>query len=190
MRWLRVPDSNPVSLEDAYVEIGTPLLAYPRRGKIFFHRHDLAFTSPTDANETLPLPVTYFGDKSEAENRPNVMEGPSTRRRHGRPLQRSYAMSGTTLVPISNLTTNVIPDIGNTSIPSQRKPSNNHHRKPLHLLLQLNSAIRPGLSERDFRALFGKCDCGLIMTRDAFRSHYCTVEETDVIEITDSDVEE
>jgi hypothetical protein len=59
------------------------------------------------------------------------------------------------------------------------------------LLLQLNSAIRLGLSQYDFRALFAKCICGLIMTQAAFCSHYCTTaEETDIIEITDSDVEE
>lgn len=78
-------------------------------------------------------------------------------------------------------------DIGNGSIPPPRKSPDYRPRKPLHLLLQLNSPIRPGLSERDFRRLFARCSCGLIMTRPAFRSHYCCAEETDVIEITDSD---
>jgi hypothetical protein len=80
-------------------------------------------------------------------------------------------------------------DIGNRSIPLRKSCNNSSHKpKPFHLLLQLNSAIRPGLSQRDFRALFAKCICGLIMTRRAFRSHYCTTaEETDVIEIADSE---
>jgi hypothetical protein len=61
------------------------------------------------------------------------------------------------------------------------------------MLSQLNSYIRPGLSERDFRALFVKCVCGLIMTRKSFKYHYCVDDglrdraEPEIIEITDSD---
>jgi hypothetical protein len=80
-------------------------------------------------------------------------------------------------------------DIGNTSISLHRKSCHNRKRKPLLQLLQLNSSIRPGLSEKDFRALFVQCNCGLVMTKDAFHVHYCTVE-TEVIEITDSDSSE
>ena len=81
-------------------------------------------------------------------------------------------------------------DIGNTSISLHQKSCHNRQRKPLLRLLQLNSPIRPGLSEKDFRSLFVKCTCGLVMTKGAFHSHYCTVEDVDVIEITDSDTSE
>jgi hypothetical protein len=83
------------------------------------------------------------------------------------------------------------PDIGNELIPTVRPPPNNRCQKPLLQLLQLDSAIRPGLSEVDFRALFAKCGCGLIMTRKAFGSHYCAtrtwIEPGEIIEITDSE---
>jgi hypothetical protein len=83
-------------------------------------------------------------------------------------------------------------DIRNESLPTVRRPQDNCRRKPPLLLLQLHSAVRPGLSQRDFRSLFAKCACGLIMTRSAFRSHYCAIErvEPDVIEITDSEGED
>ena len=81
-------------------------------------------------------------------------------------------------------------DIGNELIPTVRPPPN-RRRKPLLQLLQLDSAVRPGLSELDFRALFAKCGCGLIMTRKAFGSHYCATPSQpgvdDIIEITDSE---
>jgi hypothetical protein len=87
---------------------------------------------------------------------------------------------------------NILSDIANQSIPPVRH-HNNRRRKPLLLLLQLDSAIRPGLSETDFRSLFGKCRCGLIMTRNAFGAHYCPIEgvaaEPEVIELTDTDDE-
>lgn len=46
-------------------------------------------------------------------------------------------------------------------------------------LLALNSSTRPGLSESDFRKLFAKCRCGLIMTQRAFKRHAC-VEVVDL----------
>jgi hypothetical protein len=80
-------------------------------------------------------------------------------------------------------------------IPTVRPPPHNRRQKPLLQLLQLDSAVRPGLSEVDFRALFAKCGCGLIMTRKAFGSHYCATQRSgiepraDIIEITDSEPE-
>lgn len=40
-------------------------------------------------------------------------------------------------------------------------------------LLRLDTSRRPGLSESEFRMLFAKCVCGLIMTRRVFRDHIC-----------------
>jgi hypothetical protein len=32
---------------------------------------------------------------------------------------------------------------------------------------------RPGLSEQEFKDLFAKCPCGLVMTRRSFKGHTC-----------------
>jgi hypothetical protein len=79
-------------------------------------------------------------------------------------------------------------------IPSLRAPSRHRRRrslKPLILLLQLDAAVRPGITESDFRSVFTRCDvCGLIMTRSASGAHYCANNPTvtnDEAEITDSD---
>jgi hypothetical protein len=46
---------------------------------------------------------------------------------------------------------------------------------------RLNSIVRPGLTEVDFRNLFSKCsDCGLVTTRPVFASHECRL----VIDLT------
>jgi hypothetical protein len=65
--------------------------------------------------------------------------------------------------------------------------------------------VWPGLPEGDFRKLFAKCRCGLVMTRRVFEHHLCTVaavspviidltsdtsDDDDVIDLTgDSDDE-
>jgi len=51
-------------------------------------------------------------------------------------------------------------------------------------LLQLDSPVRPGLTETDFWALFVRCICGLVMTRRASRAHYCVGHEDEVIDLT------
>src|SRR5882762_2915237 len=43
----------------------------------------------------------------------------------------------------------------------------------LDRLIRLDSWVRPGLSETEFRALFAKCKCGLITTRRVFTDHTC-----------------
>jgi hypothetical protein len=45
----------------------------------------------------------------------------------------------------------------------------------LDRLLRLDCSVRPGLSEPEFNRLFAKCNCGLIVTRRAFRKHVCAV---------------
>lgn len=60
----------------------------------------------------------------------------------------------------------------------------------LKRLMRLNSSIRPGLSETEFRRLFAKCHCGLIMTQRVFADHVCRVVDPVVIDLTgDSDAD-
>lgn len=40
-------------------------------------------------------------------------------------------------------------------------------------LLRLDSSIRPGLTAVEFKRLFAKCRCGLIMTRRVIEDHEC-----------------
>jgi hypothetical protein len=41
------------------------------------------------------------------------------------------------------------------------------------ILLKLDAFWNPGLTYGEFRRLLGKCQCGLIMTRRAFKYHTC-----------------
>jgi len=45
-------------------------------------------------------------------------------------------------------------------------------------LLRLDTSGRPGLTESEFKMLFAKCVCGLIMTRRVFRDHICATAVT------------
>jgi len=45
----------------------------------------------------------------------------------------------------------------------------------LDRLLKLDSWATPGLSEPEFRKLFSKCVCGLVMTRRVYQQHICAV---------------
>ncbi|KAF8220096.1 hypothetical protein L208DRAFT_1335787, partial [Tricholoma matsutake] len=52
--------------------------------------------------------------------------------------------------------------------------------------LKLDSMDRPGLTEVEFFGLFAKCEvCLLIMMRQAFHSHYCSLQREDDLELTD-----
>lgn len=55
----------------------------------------------------------------------------------------------------------------------------------LDKLLKLDSWGRAGLTETEFRKLFAKCLCGLVMTRRVFPDHFCVtaavVKDTPVI---------
>jgi hypothetical protein len=50
-------------------------------------------------------------------------------------------------------------------------------------LIKLNSSHTPGLTAAEFRMLFAKCRCGLVMTKRVFRNHTCQV----VIDLTGDD---
>jgi hypothetical protein len=55
-------------------------------------------------------------------------------------------------------------------------------RNVSNLLELLDSRVRPGVTEIEFRRLFVKCECGLILTKRAFNDHACSRE---VVDLTD-----
>ena len=60
-------------------------------------------------------------------------------------------------------------------LPAHNKPAR-AFKSMVNQLLKLDSwAGGPGLPESDFKRLFAKCDCGLVMTRKVFEEHICTV---------------
>jgi hypothetical protein len=61
------------------------------------------------------------------------------------------------------------------------------HPNPFDLLLQLDSAVHPGLTIVQFLGLFSRCrGCELVMTRNALRVHYCQSEDAlDMIDLTE-----
>lgn len=75
------------------------------------------------------------------------------------------------------------------ALPVRPIPRRGSRGSALIKLLQLDSPVRPGLTETDFWALFVRCACGLVMTRRASRAHYCVGQEDEVIDLTVSDVE-
>jgi len=46
--------------------------------------------------------------------------------------------------------------------------------------------VRPGVTGAEFRNLFVRCECELILTRRAFRQHRCSKE---IIDLTGEDTE-
>jgi hypothetical protein len=69
-----------------------------------------------------------------------------------------------------------------------RKPSRGPPTS-LGLLFKLHSWDRPGLMDVQFRDLFAKCQCGLVMTRETFDHHDCADAQggSTIIDLTDSD---
>jgi hypothetical protein len=58
-----------------------------------------------------------------------------------------------------------------------------------NLLELLDSRVRPGVTEAEFRTLFVKCDCGYLFTRRAFKDHACAgasinLTQEEVIDLT------
>jgi hypothetical protein len=51
-------------------------------------------------------------------------------------------------------------------------------------LIKLNSSDTPGLTGAEFRMLFAQCRCGLVVTRQLFRSHIC---QPVIIDLTSDD---
>jgi hypothetical protein len=46
-----------------------------------------------------------------------------------------------------------------------------------NLLELLDARVRPGVTQDEFKSLFVKCDCRLILTRRAYRRHVCKSTE-------------
>jgi hypothetical protein len=67
-------------------------------------------------------------------------------------------------------------------------------QEAFHLLLKLDSALKPGITAQEFQDLFAQCGkCGLITTRRVFRSHECVkvervTEIIDLINLTEEEV--
>jgi hypothetical protein len=62
-------------------------------------------------------------------------------------------------------------------------------QQAFHLLLKLDSALKPGITAQEFQDLFARCGtCGLYTTRRVFRSHECvrvkTERVSEVIDLT------
>lgn len=54
----------------------------------------------------------------------------------------------------------------------------------LNQLMRLHSSDAPGLPEAEFRKLFAKCRCGLVMSRGVFGNHVC---QPVIIDLTGDD---
>jgi hypothetical protein len=59
----------------------------------------------------------------------------------------------------------------------------------LDRLLRLDCPAKPGLSEAEFRHLFAKCICGLVMTRRVFKDHLCAVGAAGIVAEEDTDAQ-
>ena len=73
--------------------------------------------------------------------------------------------------PASNTNSNTGAQSVSASLPAERPA-----RGPetvIEQLLRLDTSRRPGLSDTEFKKLFAKCSCGLIMTRRVFLGHIC-----------------
>jgi hypothetical protein len=65
------------------------------------------------------------------------------------------------------------------------KPAPDKKRTVYDQLMKLYTWTKPGLTEEEFRELFVKCECGLIMTVKVFDDHECRVIK--VIDLTKDD---
>jgi len=54
------------------------------------------------------------------------------------------------------------------------------------LLELLDSRVRPGVTDDEFRNLFVRCECGLILTSRAFSQHACSKE---ILDLTGGDTD-
>ncbi|THH09488.1 hypothetical protein EW146_g8670 [Bondarzewia mesenterica] len=92
-----------------------------------------------------------------------------------RPLKRTYALL----------------DLNDAAMPVWQAPPVHHTMDPF---LQLDTAVRPGLTRSHFKALFAQCGaCGLVTTRRTFGNHYCQTEVIDLTgdnEVTDAELTE
>jgi hypothetical protein len=128
--------------------------------------------------------------KAPGEPRPLPVLHISERVVQSRGLKRTYAQLGRVPYVVFKLGSvlMIAPDIDIPATPPVPRPMD-----CFQLLLQLDSAVRPGVSEAHFRALFARCTCGLVMTRRAIKAHYCmeaiTARDAEVIDLTETDTE-
>jgi hypothetical protein len=143
----------------------------------------MTYCRSEDPDETPPEDPIVLHMMSEGAS---AME--TTGRTRPRPLRRSYAQLGDIFAivcaPLLILSTDV-----RDALPVRPIPRRGSRGSALIKLLQLDSPVRPGLTEPDFWALFVRCSCGLVMTRRASRAHYCVGQENEVIDLTVSDAE-
>jgi hypothetical protein len=108
--------------------------------------------------------------------------------------QPSVLRSSSSIEPMDTNMPNLIPDIDTPDlianidnpslIPMEAIPTIRTHsiRRSVTLLLNLlDSRVRPGVTEDEFRWLFVRCDCGYILTRRASRDHACGGERAQVV---------
>ena len=65
-------------------------------------------------------------------------------------------------------------------------------QQAFHLLLKLDSALKPGITAQEFQDLFAQCGkCGLVTTRRVFRSHDCVETEKirEIVDLTEDEEE-
>lgn len=74
-------------------------------------------------------------------------------------------------------------DIASEVVPNIGMPT--HHSKTTSELLdKLDARKQPGITAGEFSKLFGRCECGVIMTQRAFAEHRCRLE---IIDLTRDD---
>lgn len=64
-------------------------------------------------------------------------------------------------------------------------------QEAFHLLLKLDSALKPGITAQELQDLLAQCSkCGLVTTRRVFRSHECVKVERvrEIIDLTEDEV--
>ena len=55
------------------------------------------------------------------------------------------------------------------------------------LLERLDSKTSPGITNTQLQRLLARCECGMITTRRAFRSHVCIIDISDDDEVESDD---
>jgi hypothetical protein len=64
------------------------------------------------------------------------------------------------------------------------------HKEVFDLLLRLDSVVNPGITAVELQDLLAKCGaCGIVTTRQVFRSHECVMaeERAVIIDLTGDD---
>ena len=95
----------------------------------------------------------------------------------GRDLSRGHMRSLVRILSVmtssSTLTIYILTvDVTESAIPTFQAPPR-LSPTPFDRLMELDCWSRPGLTDAQFRDLFAKCTCGLVMTRRSFNNHEC-----------------